>query len=67
MRGELGIKIQRIVIDKPSLNANGLPINDIKLEGENGEFLYIIGDNDIPGLLREALKEYYMNKKEWKK
>lgn len=63
MRDELGTKLKRIVISKPYYRGDKGPYSDLQLVGENNEFLSICGDNDIPKLMREALKEYYKNKK----
>lgn len=63
MHGEFGIKIKKIAISKPHYNDNNEPYFELQLVNENNEFLWICGDNDIPKLMREALKDYYKNKK----
>lgn len=63
MRGEIGTKLKRIAISKPYYRDGKGPCFDLQLVDENNEFLWICGDNDIPKLMREALKEYYKNKK----
>lgn len=63
MRGEFGIKIKKITISKPHHRDNGEPYCELELVDEKNNFIWICGDNDIPKLMREALKEYYKNKK----
>lgn len=64
MKGELGIKIRNIsILNSSYSNLNHETTYDLRIDGEDGEFLYITGDNNIVKLLREALKEFYKNKK----
>lgn len=64
MRGEIGIKLKKIVISKPyRIVEGGKQYFDLQLIDEDNEFLWICGDNNIPKLLQEALNEYYKNKK----
>lgn len=65
MKGELGAKLKKIIISKPYYAGDEgcEPSFDMQLVDENNEFLWICGGNDIPKLMREALKEYYKNKK----
>jgi len=69
MKGELGCKLKEINIKGPYPNRAAGPANffDLQLIDENGEFMFICGDNDIPKLLQDALKEYYKNKRMAKK
>ena len=52
MRGELGIKIKRIVIQPPYRDGKDY---DLTIEDEKGDFLRICGDNNIPRLFEDAL------------
>lgn len=63
MKGEFGLKIKKIVISKPYIHGDQKVSHDLQLVDENNEFLWICGENDMPKLLQEALKEYYKNKK----
>jgi hypothetical protein len=61
MCGELGMKIKKIeIIGESSINGNPIAY-EMKLVDQNGEFLYIVGNNNLPQLLNEALND--LNKK----
>ena len=51
MKGEIGIKVSHIEFDVES-NGN----RDFKIVDENGEFLYIVGDNNWDDLFENAIR-----------
>ena len=62
---EIGFKIKKITISNPYADPlNGKVSQELRADGEKGELLYLVGDNDIRKLMQDALKEYYKNKKE---
>lgn len=53
MQGEIGLKIKNITLIQ-FRNENNY---DMKIEGINGEWLHICGDNDLKSLLERALED----------
>lgn len=50
MKAEIGIKMDSI-----SINDFGNNHYEMLIEGKDGGFIYIVGDNDLPKLLQDAL------------
>lgn len=64
MKGEIGLKVKKISILNPCFSeAVGETYHELRIDEENGNFLYIVGDNNMADLLQSALHEYYKNKK----
>ncbi|MCX7771634.1 MAG: hypothetical protein N2376_00790 [Clostridia bacterium] len=52
-RGELGAKLKRASISQSIAGTH-----DLTFYTEDGAFLHIVGDNDIPKLLNDAIEDY---------
>lgn len=63
MSGEIGLAIKKVGFDEDmvcpygSPSCGSKPSTTLQCMGEDGEFLYIIGDNDWGYLLADALKD----------
>lgn len=58
MQGELGIKVKELVIYGYGKKSNS---NELRIIGEDGNTLYIVGDNDWIELFKNAKKQNFSN------